>query len=140
MQQALLRSLSPDFFMFSKAAIRFAQGFPFPTLNNPHSLGLSSYDKCSSPLIIFVALLCRSQASRGEGEKSLPNPCRSAVSEETSCITSFISQHLILAFPVLCSVLYHTAYCVELPSEDRTVKQSTVTCTERFYSFMKIRN
>ncbi|KAK4827490.1 hypothetical protein QYF61_018790 [Mycteria americana] len=43
--------------MYWKAARRCPQSLLFSRLNNPNSLSLSSQERCSSPRIIFVALL-----------------------------------------------------------------------------------
>ncbi|KAK4827585.1 hypothetical protein QYF61_019487, partial [Mycteria americana] len=42
---------------YRKAAIKCPQSLPFSRLTNPNSLSLSSQERCSIPLIIFVALL-----------------------------------------------------------------------------------
>ncbi|KAK4816023.1 hypothetical protein QYF61_011013 [Mycteria americana] len=44
-------------FKYWKAAIRSPPSLLFSRLNNPNSLSLSSQERCSSPRIIFVALL-----------------------------------------------------------------------------------
>ncbi|KAK4827407.1 hypothetical protein QYF61_017837 [Mycteria americana] len=44
-------------FRYWKATIRFPRSLLFSRLNNPNSLSLPSQERCSSPLIIFVALL-----------------------------------------------------------------------------------
>ncbi|KAK4831337.1 hypothetical protein QYF61_017468 [Mycteria americana] len=44
-------------FRYWKAAIRSPHSLIFSRLNNPNSLSLSAQERCSSPLIIFVALL-----------------------------------------------------------------------------------
>lgn len=63
------------------------------------------------------------------GRRIIPSPSSNAITEETLYITTLCSSIRLLpifVFPKLCSILYHTAYCVELPSEDGAVKQSTV--------------
>ncbi|KAK4827484.1 hypothetical protein QYF61_018784 [Mycteria americana] len=47
----------PAPFRYWKAARRCPQSLLFSRLNNPNSLSLSSQERCSSPRIIFVALL-----------------------------------------------------------------------------------
>ena len=44
-------------FEYWKAAVRSPQSFLFSRLNKPNSLSFSTEERCSSPLIIFVALL-----------------------------------------------------------------------------------
>ncbi|KAK4819472.1 LOW QUALITY PROTEIN: hypothetical protein QYF61_004698 [Mycteria americana] len=97
-QQALLKSLSPSLleapFKDWKAVIRSPRSLLFSRLNNPSSLSLSLEERCSSPRIIFVALLwpcssssmsflapeldaglqARSHQSRVEGQNHLPRP------------------------------------------------------------------
>jgi len=62
LQEALLKSLSHPFlqayFTYWKAAVRSPCSLLFSRLNSPNSLSLSSQERCSSPHIIFVALLC----------------------------------------------------------------------------------
>jgi len=44
-------------FRYWQAAIRSPRSLLFSRLNSPNSLSLSSWERCSSPWIIFVALL-----------------------------------------------------------------------------------
>ena len=57
----LVISPSPSFleapFWYWKAAVRSPWSLLFSRLNSPNSLSLSSQERCSSPLINFVALL-----------------------------------------------------------------------------------
>ena len=55
-QQALLKTLSPSF-KYWKAARRSPWSLLFSRLNSPNSLSLSSQERCSIPLDVFVALL-----------------------------------------------------------------------------------
>jgi len=60
-QQALLNRFSPSFlqgpFGYWKAALRSPCSLLFSRLKSPNTLSLSSQERCSSPWIIFVALL-----------------------------------------------------------------------------------
>lgn len=60
-QDTLLKCLSLSFlqafFGYQKGTLRSPQSLLFPKLNNTNSLCLSSQERCSCPLIIFLALL-----------------------------------------------------------------------------------
>ena len=60
-QQALLKIFSPSLlqasFRYRKAAIRSPHSLLYSRLKSPNSVSLSSHERCSSPQIIFVALL-----------------------------------------------------------------------------------
>ena len=60
-RHALVKSPSPAFshvtFKYWKTSITSPCSLPFSRVNSPNSLSLSSQERCSIPLIIFVALL-----------------------------------------------------------------------------------
>ncbi|KAK4831029.1 LOW QUALITY PROTEIN: hypothetical protein QYF61_014917 [Mycteria americana] len=96
------------------AAIRSPWSLLFSRLNKPNSLSLSSYERCSSSRITFVAPLW-TRSNRAEGQNHLPQPAGYAAFDAAQDTVGFLgcectlSAHVQLFIHQYPQVLLHRA-------------------------------